>query len=207
MVPTAFSGEAYLVRSGFWPRLVFASLLLWALWEARRLWRLRPAGEGLGALALAQRYRLSTAALLLGASNALLYALHGNWAYTATLARGVQHATDGGARPEPIAWLLFLFLVAGMVFSAWQRKSFRLQWRPTMDWSRHPAGGALMGFGAAMVPGGNDALLLHGIPTLSPHAVPAYLAMLLGIGVTLGFMRLAGARLEPIDCSGDICTR
>ena len=32
-----------------------------------------------------------------------------------------------------------------------------------------------------MVPGGNDALLFHGIPTLSPHAVPAYLAMVLGI--------------------------
>jgi hypothetical protein len=143
----------------------------------------------------------------MGVSNAVLYALHGNWAYTATLTRGVQQAMGAAVRPAPIVWLLFLFLIAGVAFSAWQRRSFHLRWRPTMDWIRHPVGGTLMGFGAAMVPGGNDVLLLHGIPTLSPHAVPAYLAMLLGIGATLGVMRMGGAGFGSIDCRGDICSR
>ena len=42
-----------------------------------------------------------------------------------------------------------------------------------------------MGLGAALVPGGNDMILLNGIPGLSTHALPAYLAMLAGIGLTL----------------------
>ena len=207
-MPTAAAGDAYLAQTGVWPRLLLAVLVLWGLWEVRRLWRSRPAGQGLWALALADRYRLSTAALLIGVSNAVLYALHGNWAYTSTLARGIQQATgSGGAQANRVAWLLFLFVIAGIVFSAWQRRSFRLQWRPTVDWGWHLVGGTLMGFGAALVPGGNDALLLYGIPWLSPHAIPAYLAMLLGIAVALGLMRLGGAGFATIKCSGDVCSR
>ncbi len=207
LAPTALTADAVLAQAGLWPRLALAGLLLWGLWEAWRLWRSRPAGQGLWALALADRYRLSTAALLLGVSNAVLYALHGKWAYTATLSRGVQQAMGADVRPAPIAWLLFLFLVAGVVFSAWQRRSFRLRWRPRLGWISYLVGGAFMGFGAALVPGGNDVLILHGIPTLSPHALPAYLAMLIGIAITLGLMRLVGASLETIDCSGDLCRR
>jgi len=46
-------------------------------------------------------------------------------------------------------------------------------------------GGLLMGIGAASIPGGNDVLLLHGIPGFSFHAVPVFLAMLAGIALTL----------------------
>lgn len=37
---------------------------------------------------------------------------------------------------------------------------------------RHLAAGKLMGTGAAMMPGGNDGLILLGLPSLSPHALP-----------------------------------
>ncbi len=63
-----------------------------------------------------------------------------------------------------------------------------------------------MGLGAAMIPGGNDVLILHGIPSLSPHAVPAFLAMLVGIAVSLMGMRALGRETPRIDCGGDICT-
>ncbi len=63
-----------------------------------------------------------------------------------------------------------------------------------------------MGLGAAMIPGGNDVLILHGIPFLSPHAVPAFLAMLVGIAVSLMGMRALGRDIPRIDCGGDICT-
>ena len=39
------------------------------------------------------------------------------------------------------------------------------------------------------LPGGNDVLLLNAIPGLSPHAVPAYLAMLAGIAIALMVMK------------------
>ena len=49
-----------------------------------------------------------------------------------------------------------------------------------------------MSLGAAMIRGGNDVLILHGIPSLSPHAVPAFLAMLVGIAVSLISKRALG---------------
>ncbi len=205
LVPTAPASDALLAGADLGPRLVAVALGLWGLWEAWRLWRSRPAGTRLRALALAEHYRLSTAALLLGLSNAVLYALHGTWAYTSTVTRGVQQALGEGAGPATAAWLLFAFLVVGVAASAWQRRSFRLRWRPRPGWLSYLLGGALMGFGAALVPGGNDVLILHAIPLLSPHALPAYLAMLAGIFVTLAVMRRLGASLEAIDCSGDIC--
>jgi hypothetical protein len=137
--PTALVSDALI--AGLGPRLVAAALVLWGLWEAWRLWCSRPAGQRLRALALAEHYRLSTAALLLGVSNGLLYALHGTWAYTSTLTRGVEQATGDGDGPAPIAWLLFVFVVAGMALSAWQRRSFRLRWRPRPGWLSYLVGG------------------------------------------------------------------
>jgi hypothetical protein len=49
------------------------------------------------------------------------------------------------------------------------------------------------------------ALLLDGIPNLSPHAAPAYLAMVLGIATVLACLQLGGRRIDKVDCSGDIC--
>ena len=42
-----------------------------------------------------------------------------------------------------------------------------------------------MGTGALLIPGGNDTLLLSAIPGGSPHAIPAYLSMLVGIAISL----------------------
>lgn len=206
-VPAASPGDALLAQAALWPLVLCAALLSWGAWEVWRLWRTRPVGLGPLALILAERYRLSTAALLMGLSNALLYAFHGNWAYTSTIDRGVRQVLGAEVSPDPMPWLLFLALVAGMVCSAWQRRRFRLQWRPELSWIAYLLGGTFMGFGSALVPGGNDVLLLHGIPSLSPHALPAYVAMLFGITATLGLLRLAGIGIETIDCSGDICAR
>ena len=62
-----------------------------------------------------------------------------------------------------------------------------------------------MGLGAAFVPGGNDVLLLNAIPGLSPHALPAYLAMLAGIGIALIVVKWRGGQWQVVDCSGDQC--
>ena len=62
-----------------------------------------------------------------------------------------------------------------------------------------------MGLGAALVPGGNDVLLLNAIPGLSPHALPAYLAMLAGIGIALIVVKWRGGQWQVVNCSGDQC--
>jgi hypothetical protein len=47
------------------------------------------------------------------------------------------------------------------------------------------AGGMLMGAGSVLVPGGNDSLILQGIPSGSPLAFLAYGIVLATIGVLL----------------------
>ena len=190
----------------FWLPAALAALGLAAAWETVRLWRTRPASEAWPALLLAPGYRLSTAAALLGIGNGALYALHGSWAYTSTLGGWAESLVTGGPAPDRLHWALAGALVLGAVASAWQRGSFQPDWRPSTAWLASAGGGTLMGFGTALAPGGNDALIQHHIPGLSPHALPAYGAMLLGIAMALAIMRWAtGGMRVVVDCRGDTC--
>jgi hypothetical protein len=65
--------------------------------------------------------------------------------------------------------------------------------------------GSLMGMGAAVIPGGNDGLILFGIPALSPHALPAWIGIVAGIWLALALMRGLGARVPTIRCENDVC--
>ncbi len=67
-------------------------------------------------------------------------------------------------------------------------------------------GGFLIGAGAMLVPGGNASLILQDLPALSVHAILAYLAMVLGIAITLRvFSRLMGTA-RTVSCGGDFCS-
>ena len=195
VVPTSFDAAE------LWVQGLLVATALWAAWELIRLIRTRPHG----ATFLSGTYRLSTASLFIGATNGLLFSLYGNWTYTATLVHASQELSEAQRWLEPLNLALFGALLCGMIVSAWQRRSFRFRLRLKMSWLRNGAGGLLMGFGAVLVPGGNDSLLLYGIPNLSLQAALAYLAMVLGIFAALAAMRLIGHDVPRIDCSGDIC--
>jgi hypothetical protein len=64
--------------------------------------------------------------------------------------------------------------------------------------------GLLMGLGVALTPGGNDALVLYGIPSLSPHALPAFLAMVLGTALGLSAMRAWFGIELRVACRNDL---
>ena len=196
---------AALSREGPWRLPVAVALALWMAWELMQLSRSAGPGDWRQRL-LAPRYRLSTAAVLMGISSAMLYALIGVWPYTRLFGQAALHVATGTPPPPVILWVLFVVLIGGIGLSAWQGRRFRWQWRPQLRWASYGTGGVLMGLGAAMIPGGNDVLILHGIPSLSPHAVPAFLAMLVGIAVSLMGMRALGQDIPRIDCGGDICT-
>lgn len=194
-VPAAFdAAEA-------WVQALLIAVAVWAVWELARLFRTRPAGASV----LSAQYRLSTASVFMGATNGLLFSLYGNWTYTATLVRGARGLADEARWLDPYALALFGTLLCGMALSSWQRRSFRLRLRPRLSWIRNSVGGLLMGTGAVLVPGGNDSLLLHGIPNLSLHALLAYLAIVLGIFAALATGKFFGRDLPRVDCSGDIC--
>ena len=190
-----------------WAVPISMALAGWMTWELVKLlsspdskinWRQR---------LLAPHYRLSTAAMIMGFSNAIIYLMIGAWSYTLLFGQTTRHVVLGMSTPPNILWVLFLALIGGIGLSAWQSHRFRWQWQPQWRWVSYCTGGVLMGFGAGAIPGGNDALIMNGLPSLSPHAAPTFLAMLAGIAVTLMVMRRLGQNIPPIDCSSDLCLR
>jgi uncharacterized protein len=123
------------------------------------------------------------APMVMGLTGGALYLLDGDWAYTLDVGRLVS-APAPGEIPESALLIITAVTAAGAVAAAWTSGDFR----PRLDIAILPhrlGGGTLMGFGAALVPGGNAVLILRGIPAFSPHAVPDYLTLCLGIMVML----------------------
>lgn len=165
--------------------VLLGALWLWCGWELRRLWRSRDRRRSWRERLGSPRYSLGAAALLLGLGSGYLYTLHGAWTYTTTLNRAAQSLFRPDSGPSGLLLGLLLALVAGMALSSWQRGGFRARLGKAEDWLRRFAGGSMMGLGGALVPGGNDELILRAIPALSPNAVPAYLALLAGVACVL----------------------
>ncbi|EKV26674.1 hypothetical protein C882_2183 [Caenispirillum salinarum AK4] len=202
-------GASPLAAPATWTVALWAAAAAWAAWEARSLIRTRRRGLTTREHLLSDRMRLSVAALLIGAANALLCAAVGAWAYTGLVVDAADWLTGAAAThpPDAVRAGLLVALLAGVTVSAVARGTFRWRARPRAAWLRHLAGGTLMGVGIAMVPGGNDAILMHALPALSPHAVPAYGAMLAGVAAGIAVMgRLLGAG-EGVRCGGDVCDR
>jgi hypothetical protein len=91
-----------------------------------------------------------------------------------------------------------------MLLSTLQRRSFRPDWKPRLSWLRNIVGGMLMGIATAMLPGGNDALVLYGIPGFSPHALPAFAAMAIGIAAALLLLRATLGVETRVACRNDL---
>jgi hypothetical protein len=176
-----------------------------AVWEAARLWRSRARDRSLLQLATSPVYRLSSAALLIGICGGALYGIKGAWAYTNFLRALVEALHRHAMGPGLFQFLLFGALVGGMVLSAVLRRSFRLRNVAPIVRARRLAGGALMGLGAGAIPGGNDALLLTGLPTLSLWATGVYLMLLAGVACTLIVLRRTSVGVARVECTGDLC--
>ena len=190
---------------GQWSPWLLALLVVLGSFEAYRVWRTHPDRAPWRERILADHYRVASAAVVMGVCAGLLYALQGGWSYTTTLRRAVEAGYRGLAGPMPIQFALFAAFFAGMLLSAIQRKSFRLRWRPTASIWPRLGGGTLMGVGAAMVPGGNDTLLLTGLPALSGWALGAYVAVVIGVATGLALLRRCGVRLPIVTCENGVC--
>jgi uncharacterized membrane protein YedE/YeeE len=183
-----------------------ASLLgCWVAWQLYRL--VQAIGiQNWRAKILAPHYRLSTSALLMGGSGAVLLVLVGVWPFTSLFRQLIDSLVSGTPAPSSILWVLFGALLVGIGISAWQSQKFHWRWEANTQRVKYGVGGVLMGCGAAMVPGGNDILLLQAIPTLSQHAVPAFVSMLVSIAATLYCFQLFGQKIPLVNCESDICS-
>lgn len=117
---------------------------------------------------------------LVGAASGLLYALDRHWVYTSRIAEIAY-----GRMIAPGTILGLLVLVAGMVTAAVVGGTFRIQRGSLRNWTRAALGGLLMGVGATLVPGGNDAMLFTGVPLLLPNLLVGYAAFVATLFVGL----------------------
>jgi len=115
--------------------------------------------------------------MVIGTTGAALGHLHQPWPWMKAL--GTLPAA------EPVAAVALASMVAGAVANGLIQRRFRLSRPPITGLLARFGGGLLMGVGASLVPGGNDALILQGIPSGSAHAVVGYLTMLFAIALTL----------------------
>jgi len=186
-----------------WTMLLAVALLIWGTYEFVRLWRTRPDGASLVQMILAPQYRLSTAAMVIGLAGSAIFLIFGSPGYTATLQNLIESYIGARSSPATERWVLLIAVLSGMALSTVQRGSFRFDWVPRLSWVQSAVGGALMGFGTALLPGGNDALVLYGIPALSPHALPAFAAMMAGIAAALWLLRRFGVHMR-VACRNDL---
>ena len=195
-----------------WPELApwaLLALLAWMAWQLRAMHRQarHPDGGGWLARLLAPSYSLAVGAALLGLAGGWLFALQGPWSYSGYVRDLLLHRHGLAQAPSGFHALLVAALVAGMVASAWQRGSLR--WKhpgSAARWARHGAGGLFMGMGAALVPGGNDTLLLGALPALTSTAALAYASLLVGIASGLMLLRLARVPMAPFTCDATGCS-
>ncbi|MCJ8158237.1 YeeE/YedE thiosulfate transporter family protein [Sphingomonas sp. LaA6.9] len=114
------------------------------------------------------------AMVVIGLVNAPLLAMLHGWPYTRLLIDLVGAHAEEIPRRVTITAIFVLGSVGGAVVGR------RFAWRRGTGgrWLRASAGGYVMGLGAVLIPGGNDTMLMVGLPLLLPNLSLAY-------GVTL----------------------
>jgi uncharacterized protein len=183
------------------------SWLGWAAWLAFVVVAL-PVVRHLARVLRSQRLRLTTVAsfAILGVCGGMLHVTAGGWAYTALLAGLAERAIGAAsASPYTVGLVCTLALFAGGSWAAVWLGRFA----PVRPSARRCvpklAGGAIMGFAAMMIPGGNDVLLLSGLPSLNGNAWAAYAAMMGSLGVVMLLHRAwvrQRRRVHPTDRGG-----
>jgi uncharacterized membrane protein YedE/YeeE len=129
------------------------------------------------------RWPPEKAVAVMGLCAGLLYALNGPWNYLLDPDRLIAIANSQQIDKPSLA-ILSIATLAGGVVCAVNDREFRLR-LPLSVLPRRALGGTLMGMGSAVIPGGNSVLILHAYPLLSPHATPAYAAMIMSSGAML----------------------
>jgi toxin CptA len=145
-------------------------------------WRVAsPLIEHRGALrALAGRRLWSphAATIVIGLAFLVLLIVAGAWAYTDVLA-DLAHGMVRGVGTRVV---LLMCLLTGAVIGGWTAGRLRFTPVRAAALARCLVGGVLMGWGSLLIPGGNDGLILVGMPLLWPYAWAAFATMCLTIG-------------------------
>lgn len=134
-----------------------------------------------GGRAFRQVWAPHEATVVIGIAFTIMFICVGAWAYMDILFRLAQGMTAN------LGWRLILFgaLLAGAILGGWTEGKLASRVPTWRSLSRCFAGGTLMGWGSALIPGSNDGLILIGLPLLMPYAWVAVFTMVVTIWVAL----------------------
>lgn len=135
--------------------------------------------------------RISEVGLLmtaLGVSGATLFAVAPGWSYADVVQHGVAPVGMMGLVSGPAGALAGAALVAGVGLAGLRTRRFRFQRTGPAILLRSIAGGAVMAVGAAMVPVGNDTMLLAAPPAATLSGAVGNLVM---TGTVVGLLLVA----------------
>ena len=188
-MPRIVDGGSVALGAAGW---VISLQLVFLAW--RILWPLRErARNRVSDAAAPQRWSPRLATIVIGFTFLVTLLLAGAWAYTdvlADLARGMAHSL-----PARIG--LALALLCGALIGGKTAGLLRLVPVTGAALARCFAGGVLMGWGSLLIPGGNDGLILVGMPLLWPYAWVAFATMCLTIASALYLQQTITARRSP----------
>lgn len=159
--------------------LPFALFGLWNWWHRRR--------------------QTMLALIAVGIAGGTVYACNPDWSYTSGLYRLFR---SGGTTQSWLQEGATVALVAGVGLSAALASRFSVRPVGVVTAALRLTGGALMGTGAMLVPGGNDTLMLWAIPGLTIYGPIAYAVMLATIVGLLAISRCARTRMPNTTHGG-----
>lgn len=167
--------QALISGSVLWslPKGAAAVFVAFALWRAGASWRGARRDTGAG------WWTPHVATVSIGLSFLALLLLEGPWAYTDALAEAARGML--GARGSRLT--LFGCLLAGALWGGWRAGLWQARWPQPAAVLRCFAGGLMMGAGSLLIPGGNDGLILLGLPLIWPYAWVAFGTMALVIAL------------------------
>jgi uncharacterized membrane protein YedE/YeeE len=189
--PAPLTEEPIVLRAPGWLAWLVAALLLSRLLLYAR--QLRHAGGPAQNRIWSQR----VAATVIGITFLTATEIAGKWTYTdllSDLARGMTQRTAHH--------LMFgVALLAGAIVGGWTAKRLKYVEPDMMSVARSFIGSATMGAGSALIPGGNDTLILVGIPLLWPYAWLAFASICATIfaGSFMARARKAHFRLDRVS--------
>jgi hypothetical protein len=183
--PQPLAIDAPVLQASPWIAVPFAAFALWRIGRSV-LAAAADSGDGTWpqriARGLASRvWSPHAATTVIGVTFLVMLLLVGAWAYTdvlAELARGM--AGNLVARS-----VLLVALFAGAMLGGLTAGRLRSARVSVVQVAKCFAGGLLMGWGSLLIPGGNDGLILVGLPLLWPYAWVAFLAMCVAIAAGL----------------------
>lgn len=158
--------------------LLWGAALLWLGWATVRLIAgQRRAGVTLTGLLGQSRWRSAMAAIVIGILGSLLFATDSAWFYPAAAKRLTLYLT--GLSPtfptDSVIGASAVFL-GGFVASLYKgRAAMRLP--HVIPTFQAIVGGLIIGFAWALIPGGNDSMVLFMLPSLALNGIVAYVSM------------------------------